>query len=277
MTNKRVFLQWMRKFLFFYYKAHTVYDVHSPFISEFIREVIQDKRHFYAFPIIEGFRNELLQNETPIRIDDLGAGSRVNAGKTRLVKDVVKHAAISRRTGRRLFRLVNWQKPLKILELGTSLGISTLYQASASLNAQVITIEGCKETADLATQNFRRLGLPWLKVVNAPFDQAITNALTQLGQVDYFFLDGNHREKATLQYFDSILPYAHPETIVVIADIYWSGEMERAWKKIIDHPKVTLSIDLFDIGIVFFREVVQSRQHFRLVPARWKPWRLGLF
>ena len=139
-----------------------------------------------------------------------------------------------------------------MLEMGTSLGISTMYQASASLNAKFISLEGDPKIANLAKYHLEEMKIKNVKVIEGQFDETMIGALNDLKKLDYVFIDGNHRLEPTLKYFDNCLNFAHNETVFVFDDIHWSEEMETAWAKIKDHPRVTISIDLFHMGIVFY-------------------------
>ena len=264
------------RFVRFYFGAKTKYDVHSPFVYEFVREVLEDDRWYYAFDEIENLRAYMLNDQRTIRIKDRGAGSQVEKKKVRTIASLARHSANRPFVCRMLFKIVNLYKPKTLLELGTSLGISTQYLAAASLNAKMITIEGCPETAHLAKGNFKLLKTKNISLLEGPFDQMLPAALEKLEKPDFLFIDGNHRLKPTLNYFHTCLQYAHENSVFVFDDIHWSDEMETAWKQIKQHPMVTLSIDLFFFGVVFFKKDFHTKEHYQLVPWAWKPWRVGV-
>ena len=260
------------RFMAFYWKANTVYGLHSPFVYELCQKTLHDNRTFYAYPIIESLRGQLLKSNRKVEITDLGAGSKVTPNKIRTVSSITRYGAISPEVGRMLFRLVNQFKPTTILELGTSLGVSTLYQSSASLNAKVITIEGCPNTADLAKQNFINSGMRWIQTKNASFGAALPEALEQLQKVDYVFIDGDHQSQATIKYFNTILPCLHNDSLIVVSDIYWSSEMMNAWNMLKSHSDITISIDFYHFGILFLRKEQKQKVHYKVVSKWWKPW-----
>ncbi|MDX1939820.1 MAG: class I SAM-dependent methyltransferase [Saprospiraceae bacterium] len=273
----RLYFRLLLHFGSYYWRAKTIYDIHSPFVTDLIKAVLEDDRFFYAFAGIESLREKLLQNKAILHIEDHGAGSKVNNSITRTVADIAKYAAISSNTGKQLFRLVNFCKPKTILELGTSLGISTLYLANAALNAKIITIEGCHDVVEQAKHHFDIMKASHIEIKEGVFEELLYPALTNLKTLDFLFLDGDHRAGASLQYFEQCLPYAHENSVFVIADIHWSDEMEQAWKQMQQHPRITLSVDLFHFGLLFFRKERQEKEHFVLIEKRYKPWRLGLF
>lgn len=265
------------RFLKYYWQAKSCYRLHSPFVYELAQKVVEDKRTFYAFPRIEGMRYLLLQDHTFLNITDYGAGSKADDSPRRTVRSLTLHGAVSPATGRLLFRLVHFCKPATLLELGTSLGISTAYQAEAAKGAAFITIEGCPETAALARQHFQQLNLPNVRLLNGAFQDMLPQALRELRRLDYLYLDGDHRRGASLAYFEACLAYAHPGSVFAIADIHWSDEMEKAWEEMRRHPRVSLSIDLFQVGLLFFRIEQREKEHFAIIRSRYKPWQMGFF
>lgn len=277
MSHWQTRIKLFNHFLSHYVSAQTIYDIHSPFVYAFAKEVLEDNRMFYPFKIIESLRQGLLQNHKVIQIKDYGAGSKANKQTSRPISNIVKYSAISPATGRQLFRLVNWHKPKTILELGTSTGISTMYLSAGALNAKVITLEGCPETAKVAQQNFRRLGLQQVSLINDPFETGLQKAINWLPQLDFAFIDGNHQAGATIDYYQKLQRILHEESVVVVADIYWSEEMQRAWKNLCQDPTVTLAIDLFHFGVLYRHSIFQEKQTIPLVPSKWKPWHLGIF
>ncbi|HFA49390.1 MAG TPA: class I SAM-dependent methyltransferase [Bacteroidetes bacterium] len=264
------------RFLKYYLRAKTRYNVHSPFVFEFTEAVLEDDRWFYAFDEIEAVRDYMLKDKRTIRVKDMGAGSKVENKKERSIASLARHSANQPLPCQYLFKIVNLYKPETMLELGTSLGISTNYQAAAARNSKMITIEGCPQTAHLATGNFKMMKTKNVKLLQGSFDDLLPKALKDLGRLDYLFVDGNHRKEPTLRYFEKCLEHAHPGSVFVFDDIHWSAGMEAAWEEIKQNPKVTLTIDLFFFGVVFFRKEQQRKEHFILAPWMWKPWRIGL-
>jgi predicted O-methyltransferase YrrM len=264
------------RFLKFYFSAKTRYNVHSPFVFDFVENVLEDDRWFYAFTEIEVLRRHMLSDQRNIPITDFGAGSQVSRRKERSIASLAKYSAHKPFVNQMLFRLVLRYKPMKMLELGTSLGISTAYQAAAAERAYFITIEGDPNVAHLAAQHFRMMEVKNVALLEGRFEEQLGTALEELGQLDYLLVDGNHRQEPTLDYFRQCLPYAHEHSIFVFDDIHWSKGMEAAWASIQQHPAVTLSLDLYFFGVVFFRKDFAKKEHFKLVPWAWKPWAVGL-
>lgn len=241
--------------------SDTKHDIHSPFIFDLLTKIIEDKSQFEVFQKIENLRQELLKSDVEILVNDLGAGSSVNSSSKRKVKDIARIAAKPKKYAQLLYRIVNYFKPQVILELGTSLGISTLYQALANPDSKLITIEGCAETAALAKSNFAKENAGNIEQIVGNFDQQLSLVLNKVNQVDYVFFDGNHKKEPTLKYFNLCLQKIHNDSIFIFDDIHWSDEMEDAWSTIKAHLQVTVTIDLFFLGIVFFRKE-QAKQDF---------------
>lgn len=250
------------KYLRYYFSGKTKYDIHSPFVFNLIVNVFNDTKTYKEYRSINSLRLELLKSNNEIRITDFGAGSTINTSRVRKISDVAKNSAKSGKYGELLFRLVNHLKPQNILELGTSLGISTLYQALPLKSTKIITMEGCPQTAAVARQNFEEFKLKNVQLVIGNFDEKLDEVLSENSSLDFIFFDGNHRKKPTINYFEKCLTKSHSNTVMIFDDIHWSDEMEEAWGYIKSHPKVKLTLDLFFIGIVFFREEQQTKEHF---------------
>lgn len=244
-------------------KAQTKYYLHSPFLYELAEEVIYDTRQYYAFRKIENLRSALKQSKMKVEVNDLGAGSQQMKGKERKVADIARYASVSPQKGQLLFKLVKYFQANQILELGTALGLGTAYMASGNTNAEVTSIEGCKNLAQIAYRNWDALQLNKINVVKGDFKDVLPKVLNDKGKFDLIYLDGNHQYQPTLDYFNQCLPYVTENGLIVLDDIHWSGEMEAAWEVIVANETVTLSIDLYDIGLVFFRQS-SAKEHFRL-------------
>lgn len=251
------------RYIQFLLQSTNEHGVHSPFVFELYTRVIKASDPYYIFPEIEACRNLLLLSAEEIVVEDMGAGSKVNLSRKRKVKDIARHSLKNTRTAQLLFRLVNYFNPQVIVELGTSLGISTLYLASPNENASVYTFEGCPQTLAVAQKSFKHFGYTHIVSVAGNIDQALPEQVAVIPQLDFVFFDANHRLTPTLNYFNTCLAKSHPQSVFVFDDIYWSSEMAEAWKQIKAHPQVMLTIDLFYVGLVFFRKE-QPKQHFKL-------------
>lgn len=240
--------------------------MHSPFVFDFITKILNDKTEYSDHDKVEGLRRKLFCDETKLKIEELGAGS--SSGKTNLrsVASIARHAMKSKKWGQLLYRIVKYYQPKTIIELGASLGITTSYLSLANPGAKIFTLEGSPQIAAVAEQNFRALELKNIKLVEGNFDNTLPAVLYQVPTVDLVFIDGNHRKGPTENYFHWLLSKINNDTILIFDDIHWSREMEEAWEHIKSHLAVRCSIDLFFLGIVFFRQEFKARQHFKI---RW--------
>lgn len=258
-------LDYARRYFRYLLKSKTKYDVHSPFVFECLTQVLENKKKAKECGVIERLRRDLKSDTHQIMVQDYGAGA-VESGKTqypRRICDMVRTAAKSPAHARLLYRLSQRYGGSQLLELGTSLGISSMYLAAACPEGQVTTLEGCPETAARARTHFKKAGFLNIQCTSGPFETTLAPTLKALKQLDFVFFDGNHRFAPTVQYFEQCLPYAGNDTLFVFDDIHWSEEMEKAWDHVRSHPRVTLSIDLFQLGLLFFRKE-NTPQHFIL-------------
>jgi predicted O-methyltransferase YrrM len=213
---------------------------------------------------VESLRKKLWIDKTILTFNDYGAGSSLNRSKRRTVGSIAKHVVKSRKYCQLLYRIVKHYQPKGIVELGTSLGITTSYLSLAKPDSSVFTLEGATEIANKARQNFRTLDLINVKLIEGNFDYTLPAVLYQLPIVDFAFIDGNHRYNATLNYFNQLLAKTNNDSILILDDIHWSTEMEQAWKEIKEYHAVRCTIDLFFIGIVLLRHEFKEKQHFTI-------------
>ena len=257
MKNFNLLLRYIKYKLFSRHKYG--HGIHSPFMFDLITKVFNDKFRYEAYDEVEKVRSILRSTEREISVTEYGAGSKVLSSESRKISDIVKYSAVNRKYGQLLFRLVKYFKPGTVLELGTSLGISTMYMAKASKNARIISIEGDKQMARIARHSFHDAGLLNVDVINNSFENALPGIIKGLDERSFVFIDGNHEKGSTLQYFNQLLVKSESNIIIVLDDINWSLGMQEAWQEIKSDHRVTITVDLFFIGIVFFKKGVQKQ------------------
>lgn len=259
-------LQLARKYLKYYLNAHngSGHGMHSPFVFDFILHVLNNKGGYKADPRIEELRAALKKDQRLLTIEDMGAGSRTGATQQRKVSQLAGSALKPPKYARLLYRLVKHYQPQTILELGTSLGITTAYLATAHEGGRVVSIEGSAAVAGVAAGNFASLGIRNIQLCTGNFDTVLPAVLEKLPLVDLAYIDGNHRYEPTMRYFEQIVKKTGSHSILVFDDIHWSEEMEMAWEEIKSHPSVQYSIDTFFLGFVFFRKEFKVKQHFMI-------------
>lgn len=242
------------RYLLYYLKAIDEHSLHSPYIYEFYSNVIKPDFDHPLFVQIEKARQDLLTNHKEIMVNDFGAGTYTNNSKTRKISDISKHSLSPARQSRLLYRIIRYINPNHIIELGTSLGINTLYLSAAN-NVPVYTFEGCDHILDIAQSNFKKF--PSLYTHIHPqlgnINQTLTRHLQQVKSVDFAYIDANHKYESTIFYFNQLAEKAHAQSIIIVDDIHWSAEMEKAWKEIKSDLRVSLSLDLFFMGILIFK------------------------
>jgi predicted O-methyltransferase YrrM len=251
----------IKSYLKFIWHSKNEHAVHSPFVFSLLTKCFYDKKKYAAYSTLKNYRKVLLENKNYIEVTDFGSGSKVFKSNTRQIYKIAKTAGISRKRAELLFRIVNYFQPSAILEIGTSLGLATSALALGNPNAKITTLEGCTETANQCQLQLRKFNINNVDLVVTEFHSYLETCNLQSTTCNLIYFDGNHSKKATLEYFEVLLPTITNETVWIFDDIHWSPEMEEAWRIIQNHPKVTVTIDTFQWGLVFFRRE-QEKEHF---------------
>lgn len=245
------------------FTAKSRHGTHSPFVYKLTDEVIYDFKSKIEYKSIEAQRKKLFNDDSLVKVTDLGAGSHLNKNRTKKVSQIAKNALKNPALAQLIYRLAKDNNPKSIIELGTCLGITTAYLSKACPDAEVITIEGCPETAKVAYNNFKELDLENVELQVGNFDVLLPEIIDKREKLEFVYIDGNHRKEATLNYFNWCLPKIHENSLLIFDDIYWSKGMKEAWAEIKNHPDVVVTIDLFWIGLVYFRKG-QAKEHFKI-------------
>ncbi len=258
------FLKFIIRYFKYYFSAKNEHSLHSPFLFKLYTNIIKTKVDDPKYSEIENQRKLLSQNVTKIEIEDFGAGSKIYINNSRTISQIANNAQKPAKFGQLLFRLIEYFQPKTVLDLGTSLGITTLYQSAAlEIGSEIYTFEGCPQTANEAKSAFEKLETTNIFQIIGNIDDTLPKTLAELDTADFVFFDANHRFEPTVRYFEKCLKKATLQSVFVFDDIHWSPEMEQAWEQIKQHPKVMISIDLFWIGLIFFR-TNQPKQDFVL-------------
>lgn len=254
-------IRFAKDYLSHRFSAKSRHGTHSPFVYRLVDTVIYNKSPDKVYAEVEQVRQDLLADDRMITIVDLGAGSHVNNNRQKRISDIAAHALKPPKMAQLLYRLVVDLHPKNIIELGTCLGVTSIYLQKAAPQAKVFTLEGSPETAAVAQATFNKAGLNNIELVIGNFDDTLPGIISSLDKLDFMFVDGNHQKDATLKYFNWCLPKVHEGTMLIFDDIYWSEGMKEAWAEIKAHPQVTITIDLFWIGLVYFRKG-QAKENF---------------
>lgn len=262
------------------------HGVHSPYLFEWVRMVMSDKNTYYVWDEIEEIRQEMLKDTRELEFVDYGSGKlKGENGDRRRVCDIAKGSLARRKEAQLLARLVGWlgrplltspsrggigdeasedRKGLTIVELGTSLGVTTAYLAAMDSRNKVVTYEGCPAVAEVARANWEKLGLSNIAcVVGEITVDSLQLAVDSLSGIDVAFIDANHTCEATLTYFNALASRVHEKSVVVVDDIHYNEDMEKAWKAICADERVTTTMDLYRMGLVFF-DKHYWRKHYKM-------------
>jgi predicted O-methyltransferase YrrM len=230
------------------------HGINSPFVFDLVSRTFRNKIDPGIVLLVENTRTKNRSDKRVINVSDLGAGSERMKNSLRKVSDTARYSAIPARYGRLLFNMASeFGKPVMI-ELGTSLGISTMYLALADPGNTVYTIEGCPQTAKIAKENFKNAGIKNISLMNGSFDEMIHQLEKENIRPGLVFIDGDHRKEQLLKYFYRMAYLSDDRTVVIIDDIHHSPEMEEAWHEIRQNENVSVTIDIFRMGFVFFRK-----------------------
>ncbi|MBE8727061.1 class I SAM-dependent methyltransferase [Flavobacterium hungaricum] len=251
----------INSYLKFLWKSKNEHAVHSPFVFNLLTKCFYDKKTKPEYQVLENYRKSLLENKNFIEVTDFGAGSKVFKSNRRQIAKIAKTAGISSKRAKLLFRVTRYFQSNTILEIGTSLGLATAALALGNPKAKVTTLEGCPNTGNTAKNQLHQFDCTNVESIISEFESFLIAENLQSKIYDLIYFDGNHSKKATLAYFELLLPTINNDSVWIFDDIHWSQEMEDAWEIIKNHPKVKVTIDTFQWGFVFFR-YEQPKEHF---------------
>lgn len=238
------------------------HGIHSPYIFDLVSKIFRNKSFTDIVLYVEKIRKRMISDSRVIIINDLGAGSfRKSRDKNRKVSEIARYSSVPEKYGIILSGLAKEFGKSCIIELGTSLGISAMYMALSCPDTILHTIEGCSETAKIASENFNQAQIKNIILHNGSFDDILPEILNSCKTPGLVFIDGNHSKEPLLKYFSMIAERSDRHTVVIVDDIWLSSEMEQAWQEIKVHSKVSVTIDIYRMGIVFFMENINSN-HF---------------
>ncbi len=239
------------------------HGIHSPYLYNLVRNAIFNKAGLRVPAEILMWHRELKKRKEKLLIREFGAGSRYTSIDQRTVAGMVKHASVSERQGALLFRLCSWYRPELVIEFGTGLGISTGYLAAGAKGARVLTIEGNPVKHAFSAREFPETLSERVEFIRGSFDDHLERMIEKAGERTIVFIDGDHRYGPTVEKVNRFLKEKYTSLMFLLDDLYWSEEMEAAWKKCYDHSGVDISIDLFRLGLLI-RQPGIEKQHLRV-------------
>ena len=238
-----------------YYNGHRV---HSPNIFNFFKYVIFSKEKF-DYSIAENAYAQYRKNRDNITITTFGA----TGGKTKDMKisALARKSSSKGKYGRLLQRTANFLQPRKILELGTSLGVGTLYLSAGSPDSKIITVEGCTTIHNLARKSFAASNAANIEAINSGFDEVLDKLVSENQDIDLVYIDGNHTYKSTIYYYELFSSRLESGAVLLFDDINWSKGMSKAWREIVKNEKSTVSIETARMGIVFLNPKLTPKHY----------------
>jgi predicted O-methyltransferase YrrM len=239
-------------------KHRNGHGVHSPYIYDFVTNVLFSKNHFEEYERINQCLSKLRKSKQIVVVDEMGGGSKAFCNAEREISGLVKISSVNKKYGRLLFRIAHYYQPSSILEIGTSIGVSSMYLSCGSPKSMLYTVEGNQTLIDVAKENLKALGNQNVNFNCGLFDDILEEILPKIEKPELVFIDGNHTYEATIRYYQLIRPFVS-RGMIILDDIYWSKEMQKAWQEIC--LKETVSIDLFQFGIIILEEQLTPGQY----------------
>lgn len=239
------------------------HGIHSPYVFEFVNKVLFNGAKYVVADGLTAKHRELKSDLRKIPVTDIGAGSTADKSRERTVASFVRHSSLSEKYGGLLYRIAHWFKPDMMLELGTGLGISTLYLASGSSGTPLHSIEGNKYRVVFARELMDDFDLQSVHIHTGDMSECLDAIIPSISGKLLAFVDGNHRYEPTMVYMKKLLGACEGEALIIMDDIYWSKEMTRAWKELLLWPEVRISIDLYYMGILMLRKDLH-KAHYKI-------------
>jgi predicted O-methyltransferase YrrM len=245
----------------FLLKSSNQHGIHSPFVYDLITKCFYDKTPFSAYHNLKALRNKLIYNQDLVKIKHYSETSKVFQSNHQKISTIVKGEGSSYKKQKQLYRITNYFKPKNVLELGTSVGLGSAAMAIASNNSIIKTVEVNKNISDIAKKVFKSYQLKNIQIDTSSFKDFFKKSNYE--NLDLVYLDGTCDKESTIENFNSLLKHSHNESVFIINNIYWSKEMTEAWNIIKNQKEITVSIDTFYWGFLFFRKE-QPKQHFTI-------------
>lgn len=250
----------VKSFLNYWLDSVDEHSLHSPFFFKLYTKVINGTYDSDAIAKIEGIRKKLLTDQRSVQFVDLGAGSaHFKKDSERKVSDIARTSVNPEKYSNLYSRIIKEYNFQNIVELGTSLGLNTLY-LGLSPSSRVTTFEGADSIAALAAGLFESTDCPHIKLIKGNIDDTLPVEVRTMDVIDFALIDANHRYTPTLKYFDVLVSKVSAKSILVLDDIHSSPEMERAWRKVRQDERVHATADLFRCGLAFFDPSL-NKQH----------------
>lgn len=247
-------------FTFQAYISHLItskgrHGTHSPFVYGLIEQVILPYRSFVDLEI-ESITDQLKKQHQYIESIEPKTGIY----RKKRLSHIARKSSSTLKFRSFLAGLCQYLDIKTVLETGTSLGFATAYMAKSPSKPMIHTIEGDQTIAQIAQNT-------WQTFENINFHignlQDNFSDLVSIIQPELIFLDADHRSEALHFCFEKMQSHLKNVQVIIIHDIYWSRDMNNAWKQIVKRSDLPLTIDIFQAGLVF-PNMNMPKQHFKL-------------
>lgn len=253
----------MREWIKFALESKNAHGIHSPFVFDFYNICVKGNLSKSSLSVFISLQKELFEADKLIYHYDLGAGSKINPSKNLSIKQLAKGSLKRKKEAGLISKTIGYLDCKTVVEMGTSFGTTAILISLENPNAEIYTIEGSPEIAHKAEEIFKRFPKNKIKLILGSFEEKLPSLLTMINTADAYIFDGNHRLKATINYFEQALLHSTNKTVFIFDDIRWSSEMLEAWHTIENHAKTTLTLDLFNMGIAFINKDL-SKQNLKI-------------
>ncbi len=241
------------------------HGIHSPKLFDFVQYVIDSPYPYYDYRLLERYRQILLADNTILSITDYGTG----VSGDRSVKSIAATSLATARQAQLVYRLVDYTHADNILELGTSLALTTAYMSRARKKTHITTVEGCEQIAARANKTLKDLKCDNVSLKIGNINDILEEVVQEMPKIDILYIDANHTSQAMQRYFSLCLPKMHDDTVVIVDDIYWSEDMTYGWRQICEHQSVTTAFNLYHCGWLFLDKHLPKKQYKLRIPHRF--------
>ena len=248
----------LKSYVNFIFSATNQHGVHSPFVYQLVTKCFYNRKNRPEYRKIGEYRKDVFQEKQQLHIQpNCSTFFKANTYK---ISKLAKIYAPSWKRSKFLTRLTNYLNCKSVLEIGTQMGIRTSCFASHK-NCDVITIDNCEETQKIAREKLKKHHFSTIKFCLQEFTQQ--EILVDQKKIDCIYIGNTRKKQSTLHLFEEALKKVHNDSVILIEGLHWSKDMNQAWKEIKENKQVSVTIDTFYLGLVFFRKE-QAKEHFKI-------------
>ncbi|MDR1331872.1 MAG: hypothetical protein LBK07_07180 [Tannerella sp.] len=227
------------------------FGIHSPFAFDLITKVVEERCARYFYRDIEAAHRQLTQDRTAITC----GGSRTTVCRA------FRRCGITPGEGKFLFRLANHCKPLTFLTAGSAMGFVPLCLTGYAAAARCIMLEEERDFAATATRLVGGRTDVSIEIIAGADESRAAAALTAVERLDCLYLGREVDVRTRERLFAQCRPFLHGRSICIVAGIHGSTARKRQWEALCLHPDVTVSLDLYTTGVLFFHPHLNRRTY----------------